>query len=110
MYTIETDFAETALWKLADNLPAYLIRMAKEEPEALLDKIERKVEDAQEWEKQALKRGMVDYQAREYMIDMWNPSYHPEYPEEIIISEYRMNKIRRKLIAIAKNRHIANKA
>ena len=41
-----------------------LLRMAKEEPEALLDRIVDKVEKAQEWEKDALENGTNKDQAR----------------------------------------------
>ena len=106
IFMIETDEAEMALWKLAENLPETLLRMEKEEPEALLDKITRTVEKALAWEQEALKRGTNKDQAREYMLDLLNPSYCPTKPAQITITEEQMNQIQNKLIAIAKGRTV----
>ena len=102
MLTIETEYAEMALWKMAENVPATLLRMEKEEPEALLNKIVNRVESALEYQKEALARGVNPDQAKEYMQDLLNPSYQPPKPEQIVITESQMNQILKKLIVIAK--------
>jgi hypothetical protein len=101
MRLIETPLALMALWKMAEYLPAGLLEMEKEEPEELLRMIEHKVEMAMNWRATAMRNGATEDGSKEIMHDLLNPSYCPEEPEEIPISDQQMERIHQKLIKIA---------
>ena len=98
---IETPWARTALWKLAESLPAVLLEMAETEPEELLADIERSVERATEWMQTAIRNGADESEAQEIALTLLDPSYVPEEPEMIEITEAQMTEIYEKLLKIA---------
>lgn len=102
MRAIETPYALMALQAMAEYLPARLLRMDKEEPKELLKLIEHKVEMATDWKQTAMAKGGTDDGTTEVMYDLLNPSYMPEEPEEIDISDEQVQQIQQRLIRLAK--------
>lgn len=99
---IESDMARTALWYMADYLPALLIEMAETRPEALLKDIEEQVSHAMQREQTMLERGTDPDVAREIANELLKPSWQPEDPEPIFVTEEMMQEIIDILIKTAK--------
>ena len=98
---INHPWALKALWKLAEYLPASLLEMEKDEPMALLHKIEETVSSAMDWQSTVLRNGG---NPAEIAITLLDPSYCPEEPEEIEISQSQMDQIYEKLVILSKIR------
>lgn len=103
MKLIETPWAETALWKMAENLPNLLLEMAKDRPLELLKRIERTVEKALNWKETAIKNGADEHEANEIMIDLLNPSWCPPNPPQGLVSEAKMRNIITTLTKLSKD-------
>ena len=102
MKLINHPWAKIALWKLAENLPSLLLDMAKDEPPVkLLKGIEKKVEYAMDWQETAIENGACLDEAEEIAITLLDPSYCPEEPEEIEITQSQMNQIYKKLVELS---------
>jgi len=94
MRAIETPWAMTALWQMAEHLPVVLVEMAKEEPKELLRDIEHKVEMALSWKETVITdKIMTEDQALEFMPQLLEPNYCPPKPAKLKITEKMMQDI-----------------
>ena len=91
--TIQTEWARTALWEMAEYLPGVLLRMYREEPRELVTWIEETVDKALDWKKAALANGSDPQLVEELFRERLKPDYCPEEPEPITISEEQMAEI-----------------
>ena len=67
--------------------------MYREEPKELVKLIEETVEKALDWTKTTLATGADPDVVEEYFYELLKPSYCPEEPEPITISEEQMAEI-----------------
>ena len=86
---------------MAEYLPGVLLDMAETEPEELLKDIEKQVGNAMDWEQTLLKKGVAPDVAREMATQQLKPSWQPENPEQIEVSEMQIQQIIDKLIRSA---------
>ena len=86
---------------MAEYLPGVLLDMAETEPEELLKDIEKQVGNAMDWEQTLLKKGVAPDVAREMATQQLKPSWQPENPEQIEVSEMQIQQIIDKLILSA---------
>lgn len=98
---INHPWALKALWKLAENLPSKLLEMSQKEPVKLLEQIEETVQDALNWKELVLKKGMDKSEVEEIALTMLEPSYVPQNPEKLEVSEQLMNQIYKKLVDLS---------
>ena len=91
--TIQTEWARTALWEMAEYLPGMLLRMYREEPRELVTWIEETVDKALDWKKAVLANGSDPQLVEELFRERLKPDYCPEEPEPITISEEQMAEI-----------------
>lgn len=102
MRAIETTYAISALWRMAEYLPKVLLNMAEKEPEELLEMIENRVNAATDWAAVVKENPKADEdEVKELMEELLNPCWMPEEPEIIDISNEQMEQIHAKLIQIA---------
>lgn len=75
--TIQTEWARTALWEMAEYLPGMLLRMYREEPRELVTWIEETVDKALDWKKAALANGSDPQLVEELFRERLKPDYCP---------------------------------
>lgn len=105
MITIESPFAEIALWRMAEYQPKLLLEMYAERPLELLKRIVHKVENALDWKETAIKNGANIEEVNELMLDLLNPSYCSPNAPHGSISEAKMAEIRKTLTILSKSRN-----
>jgi len=102
MRAIQTDWAETSLWKAAELSPNLLRKWAEEKPIDLLALIEGKIVKATRWKEVAMFNGADESGAHELMIDMLAPFSPAMESNQIPITEKEMEAIQNKLLALIK--------
>lgn len=100
MRPIQTPYALSAMRGLADYIPAAFLEL-EQNPQEFLEYVEEKVTKATNWKQTAMSNGAWEDGATEIMWDMLLPSYQPEDPEEIEITEIQIQEAYQKLLVAA---------
>jgi hypothetical protein len=98
---INHPWAMRALWKLAESLPSKLMEMSQNQPMNLLEQIEETVQDALNWKELVLKKGMDKLEVEEIALTMLEPSYVPQNPEKLEVTELQMAQIYKTLVELS---------